>query len=71
MVYWARLIACKMADLTREGQARGNRIAGNDGLAGMARLPEDVSKSLLEAYHNLLSFHELQPKQKELKFGGS
>jgi hypothetical protein len=64
------MIAYKMADLTRESQARVCGIDGDDGFEGMAKLQEDVLKSLLEAYHNLLSFHELQPKQKESKFGG-
>jgi hypothetical protein len=38
MVNWAMLIAFKMADLMREGQARGKGIAGDADLAGMARL---------------------------------
>ena len=40
MLKSARLITCKRADSTREGQARGNRIAGDDGLADIGRLPE-------------------------------
>jgi len=34
-VNWAKLITCKTADLTREGQPRGNGISGDDGLAVM------------------------------------
>jgi len=35
MVNWARLITCKIADLTREVQFLGNGRVGDDGLAGM------------------------------------
>jgi hypothetical protein len=34
MVNWARLITCKIADLTREVQLLGNAMAGDD-FAGM------------------------------------
>ena len=50
-----------MADLTREGQARGNRIAGDDGLAGIGRLPEGFLGRLLEAYLKPPLFHDLGP----------
>ena len=70
MVYWARAMAWITADLTRDGQARGNGIAGDDGLAGIGRLPEGFLDRLLEAYLKLLLFHELGRRQKESKLGG-
>jgi hypothetical protein len=60
-VNWAKLITCKMADLTREDQPRGNGIAGNDGLAGIGVLPEVSRDRLLEAYLKPPLFHGLEP----------
>jgi hypothetical protein len=56
----ARLIACEIADLTREVQLRGKGIVGDDGLAGTARLPEAFQERLLEANHKWALFHELE-----------
>ena len=67
---WAKLITCKMADLTCEGQPRGNETSGHDGLAGMVRLQKAFRRWLLEAYHNLPSVHELGPARKEPKLAG-
>ena len=66
----AKLITCKMADLTRKGQSRGNGIAGHDDLAGMVRLREGLPKQFPEAYHKLLTFYELRPTRKEPKLVG-
>lgn len=35
IVNWARLITCKIANLTREGQLLGNGMAGDDDFAGI------------------------------------
>jgi hypothetical protein len=46
MVNWARLITCKIADLTREVQLLGNEMAGDDDFAGTGsskRLFEEVT----------------------------
>ena len=61
MVNWAMLIAFKMANLTREGQARGKGIAGDADLAGMARLQEALRGRLLEAYLKSTLLHGLRP----------
>ncbi len=47
-------VTARMADAARE-------TAGNDGLAGMARLPEGLLGRLLEAYLKPPLFHELGP----------
>ena len=70
MLNWATLITCKMADLTREGQSRGNGIAGNTDLAGMARLQETLRGRLLEAYLKRPQFHGLEPNRRGPKIGG-
>ena len=56
-----------MADLTREGQARGNGI---DGLAGIGRLPEAFRDWLLGAYLKPPLFHGLGPARRKPKLGG-
>ena len=48
-----------MADLTREGQARGSEIAEDDGLAGIGRLQEAFRGWLLESHLKPLLFHGL------------
>jgi len=67
---WAKLLTCKTADLTREGQPRGSGISGDDDLTGVARLQEALPKQFLEAYHKLLCFPELRPTRKEPKLAG-
>jgi hypothetical protein len=59
-----------MADLTWEGQPRGNGISGDNGLAGIVRLQEVLRGWLLEAYHNPMPFHALGPIRKRPKLAG-
>ena len=66
----AKLITCKMVELTREDQSRGNGIAGNDDSAGMVRLRGGLPMQFPKAYHKLLTFHELRPTRKEPKLAG-
>ena len=67
---WTKLITCKMADLTREGQPRGNEISGDDDLAGMGTLQEALHTWVLEAYHKPRPGHGLGPIPKGPKLGG-
>ena len=57
------------ADLTREGQARGNEIVADDGFTGIGKLPEVVLGQLLEAYLKPPLRHDLGPAIVSQAFG--
>ena len=48
MVNWARLITCKIADLTREAQLLGNGRVGDDDFAGMRSSRRLLEKDFLK-----------------------
>ena len=64
---WLRLLS---PNLIQQANHRGNKISGDDGLAGMGRLQEGLRRWLLEAYHELQPFCELGTARKEPKLGG-